>query len=224
MFGGIEMARQNNHFWTERNTALIGLIVLIPFGVLGTLLVMNPIWLNQIDANLGALLHDRRAADVTYYMIGVTTLADFWSQAVFSSVITLILIAVRRWKEALWFAGTVVLGSGLLNDFMKTQFARVRPEYVDHLVIEGHYAFPSGHSMGSMILLGAVVFLVLRLWKKERLLHFVVIVFCAITVLAIGLSRIYLGVHYPSDVLGGFSLGAGWLFLSIAAFGLRAVK
>lgn len=217
------MTRRSTTFWTERNTAITGVIVLIPFIVLSVLLVFYPEWLNQIDANLGGMLHARRTPAWTHDFIGITTLADFWAQAVFATLITLILVAVRRWKDALWFSLTVLLGSGALNDFMKRQFARVRPQYIEHLVSEGHYSFPSGHSMGSMILLGAVAFLVARYWAKETILKLLITVVCILTVVAIGLSRIYLGVHYPSDVLAGFSLGAGWLFISISAFGLRMV-
>lgn len=220
----IGLTKRTSTFWTERNTALTGVALLIPFIILALLLTFNPVWLNEIDANLGAILHNMRTAERTQIVVGITTLGDLWAQAAFAGIITLILLAVRRWQEAIWFALTVGVGAGLLNNFVKHQFARVRPDYIEHLVSESHYAFPSGHSMGAMILLGSLLFIVIRLWSSEAILHFLVSVVCIVTIVAIGLSRIYLGVHFPSDVLAGFSLGASWLFISIATFGLRAVK
>lgn len=74
-----------------------------------------------------------------------------------------------------------------------------------------------------MILFAGLAFLVYRLYRAHHpVFKGLVVALCLSLTLSIGLSRIYLGVHYPSDVLAGWSLGAGFLFLSIAAFGLWA--
>lgn len=218
------MARRSSKFWNTRNTAIASLILAIPFIILGLILIFNPATLEQIDYNLGTILHDMRTPFRNEVAIGITTIGDVWSQTAITIIIASLLIALKEYKVAVWYSITMLLGALVLNNAVKSFFGRIRPEYVEALLHEASYAFPSGHSMGSMILLGGLAFIVYRLVRGKSTFKGLVIFFCMITVLAIGLSRIYLGVHYPSDVLGGFSLGAAWLMLTISAYGLIATK
>ncbi|RIW35145.1 PAP2 family protein [Bacillus salacetis] len=110
---------------------------------------------------------------------------------------------------------TVALGGGF-NWLLKEYFKRQRPD-IEALVEQGGYSFPSGHSMGSFILYGALAFAVFRLYD-HRWSKFIGAAALLLLVLLIGLSRIYLGVHYPSDILGGFSAGGVWLAFSILVY------
>ncbi|WMT43017.1 phosphatase PAP2 family protein [Paenibacillus sp. D2_2] len=127
---------------------------------------------------------------------------------------TLILLyVVLHHRSELVFLVAVVAGSALLNILLKQIFRRDRPS-LHRLIEETGFSFPSGHSMAAFSLYGAIVFLV---WKHIPYIlgRIAVIVGGACLILMIGISRIYLGVHYPSDVLGGYLISACWLTASI---------
>lgn len=111
-----------------------------------------------------------------------------------------------------------------MNDFFKNLFTRTRPDYIEHLVEESTYSFPSGHAMGMTIILGSLAFVIYRLISKRLFFKYLAIFYCLATAIIVGLSRIYLGVHYPSDVLAGFSLGGAWVLLSISVYGITATN
>ncbi|MEO7432757.1 MAG: phosphatase PAP2 family protein [Dokdonella sp.] len=112
----------------------------------------------------------------------------------------------RRVREAL-FAGLALGGSALLNLAAKRLFARDRPSLWESIAPEGNYSFPSGHAMGSMTLACVVVLLFWATRARWR-----AVVGATVFVLLVGLSRLYLGVHYPSDILAGWTAAAAWTF------------
>ncbi|PTL79899.1 phosphatase PAP2 family protein [Vitiosangium sp. GDMCC 1.1324] len=122
------------------------------------------------------------------------------------------LILARRWRTlALVVCSTV--GGAVVNSLLKRVFARPRPSVVPHLTQVLSESFPSGHAMLSAIVyltLGALLAqLVEGRWRKAYLLS----VALGLTLL-IGLTRVYLGVHYPTDVVGGWMAGLAWALLS----------
>ncbi len=102
-----------------------------------------------------------------------------------------------------------VISSSLIDLFLKWYFARSRPEIVPHLVTAYYYSFPSGHAFISAVLYPAVAILFIRITDKKILKTYISAI-AIILVLLIGFSRIYLGVHYPSDVLAGWLIGLCW--------------
>jgi membrane-associated phospholipid phosphatase len=115
----------------------------------------------------------------------------------------------RRWLFlGSWLAA--VAGSAVLNRLLKGLFERPRPHFDHPLLIETSYSFPSGHAMESFVVYGMLAYfavLALRTWESR-----VGVVFgAALLVVLIGFSRMYLGVHYLSDVLAGYAAGGGWL-------------
>lgn len=110
----------------------------------------------------------------------------------------------------------VELGSLVLNTLMKLWFHRERPD-LHRLIEEVGYSFPSGHSMAAFSLYGVLAYLLWRhlSYRYERVGLIMVAIFIT---LGIGWSRIYLGVHYPSDVIGGYAASGAWLMLSIGLF------
>ena len=103
-----------------------------------------------------------------------------------------------------------------IQKVLKTAFHRERPDLSLHLIQQGGYSFPSGHSLTILIFYGLVIFLCKRYIKDIRIANLVTILLSCLIFL-IGFSRIYLGVHYPTDVLGGWVLGFSLLMLFISA-------
>ncbi len=127
-------------------------------------------------------------------------------------VLTIFILFKRNWYLAL-FLWANLIGVRFLNTLLKTIFSRDRPS-LDHVVEAGFYSYPSGHSMNSMAFFGAIAFLCYLIIKQSWLRNTLMAV-CYVLIGLIGFSRVYLGVHYPLDVLGGFAMGASWLlFLS----------
>lgn len=132
------------------------------------------------------------------------TWAGYQGVIVFNSVLLAVLLALRRWREAT-FVGVAVVGSALLNLATKQAFGRARPTLWESISPEDTFSFPSGHAMGSMTL---VTVLVLLTWGTRG--RWPVLIITALFALLVGLSRIYLGVHYPSDILGGWTAAIAW--------------
>ena len=102
-------------------------------------------------------------------------------------------------------------GGGLLNLTLKELVKRPRPPGSE-LVLNGFsWSFPSGHAMGSLIGYGMLYVCLSRYWTLSGVARLTLVTTAVLTVLAIGISRIALGVHYPGDVAGGFLIGAAWL-------------
>ncbi|MBH0169767.1 phosphatase PAP2 family protein [Fictibacillus sp. 18YEL24] len=135
-------------------------------------------------------------------------------------ILTLLLVGSLIWliakRKNYWgaiFYLIAVAGGGLLNLGLKHWFGRIRPE--DSLIVEQGFSYPSGHAMGSLIYYGFLGYLVVRSRRGKPLKIILTIAFIS-TILLIGFSRVYLGVHYPSDIAAGFSAGTVWLLLCIA--------
>lgn len=122
----------------------------------------------------------------------------------FDVLLVLVLAALRKYREG-FFAGVALAGSGILNVAAKHYFGRARPSLWESLSPETTYSFPSGHAMGSMTLAAVLVLLAWRTrWRWP------VLVLMSAFVVMVGLSRVYLGVHYPSDILAGWAAALAW--------------
>lgn len=129
-------------------------------------------------------------------------------------------ISRHRWSAALlWIS---MLGSGLVNMTLKSAFARPRPDVFEWRAPHvGTASFPSGHAMTSMVVYGTLGFLIGRL-MPTRALRWLTWFMAALVIALVSLSRLYLGVHYPSDVLGGLMTGTAWAVT--CGLGVEAVR
>jgi membrane-associated phospholipid phosphatase len=120
------------------------------------------------------------------------------------------------WKQGRRAEATTIAiaagGSALLNYILKGIFSRSRPALWDRIVDVGYYSFPSGHAMVSLVMYGILGYLMATRFPKWRL---AIAVLTMILVGAIGLSRLYLGVHWPTDVIAGYTAGIVWLVTCI---------
>lgn len=104
--------------------------------------------------------------------------------------------------------------STVIYKLVKMAFARPRPDLAVRIIEQGGFSFPSGHSMNSLVVYGLLIYLVRRYCKDKKKAN-VLTAFLSLLITFIGLSRIYVGVHYPTDVLGGWSLGLVVLMIAI---------
>ena len=175
-------------------------------------------FLGTFDTAISEAFIKIRTPLLTDYFVFVTNVGDIWGYlAVFIICTILFYVLLKSWK----YVGQIVLvmilsmGSNLL---LKSSINRARPS-AEHLVTVQTLSFPSGHATMAMAFYGFLIYLVFRL-SMNRFLKFGLIFLMAILIISIGLSRIYLGVHYPSDIAGGFIAGFIWVIFCIMIFNL----
>jgi undecaprenyl-diphosphatase len=163
------------------------------------------------DVPLLQAAHSIANARVDQAFLIITSLGYVRGVVPVDAILVLVLALAKRPREAV-FAGISILGSLVLNLAVKHSFERARPSLWETLVHETSYSFPSGHAMASMTL-GWVA--VLLCWSKQSRigwrLRWPVTCVAATFVLLVGLSRIYLGAHYPSDILAGWTAASVWV-------------
>lgn len=151
--------------------------------------------------------------ELTPWMEGVSFFASASFLQVAYPLVVLLYLLQKDWKRSIEI-GVIGLGGYAVNIFMKWFFRRPRPE--DPLLTEtvSHYGFPSGHAMSGIIFYGLLTYLTWKTGlalKYKYMVGFVLLLFC----LLIGFSRVYLRVHYLSDVVGGYCIGLAWLVFAI---------
>ena len=174
---------------------------------------------HHVDQPLANWLHEHATDPLTDVLRTVT-----WSgNGVFLALVVLFAVSVLVWRGlvtdalfvALAFAGAEVITFG-----MKQGFHRDRPFFVDPLATASSFSFPSGHALVSLAVYASLALVVARHARNRRVAVAVLLV-AAVWVLAIGFSRLYLGVHFLSDVLAGYAAGAAWLALLFALIEVR---
>ena len=128
------------------------------------------------------------------------------------TIFVVVRFAMRKWgREAKLFAITMI-GAGLLNITLKLAFKRARPEPFFNLSLPETYSFPSGHSLTSAVFFGALA-AILTARIKSRRVRVAIWIVSTLMFLMIGFSRIYLGVHYTTDVIAGFAAALIWILV-----------
>lgn len=156
------------------------------------------------DEPILVFVHEMATAGFDRVFLLFSALGYEWGVVPFDIALVFLLALWRRGREAL-FAALALGGSALLNLATKQLFARERPSLWESIAPEHTFSFPSGHAMGSMTLAWVCLLLAWRTrWRWP-----VTIVAAAFTVI-VGLSRVYLGVHYPSDILAGWTAASIW--------------
>ena len=167
----------------------------------------------QIDHWFTDLLFNARTSGLSQFFYGITWFGSFYATALAMAVGTVVLLWQHKRRNVfiLWL---LILGVSGLVQVGKRTFVRYRPAQVAYYPEKG-YSFPSGHSATAMTLYGLLGYWFARSSYKNRN-RLLIGLAAAGLILAVGFSRIYLGVHFLSDVLGGYLLGICWLTVGIA--------
>jgi undecaprenyl-diphosphatase len=157
---------------------------------------------------------------LTWFATAITTLGN---APVLTGIVILVAVVlfVLKDRRSAWFVLATGAGTSLLNDLVKLLFARPRPEEILRLADASGYSFPSGHAMASASIYGAIALVLASFYPRMRL---PIAIGAVVLVFAIGMSRVYLCVHYSSDVMAGWILGAALPFWFWPLFGIRNRK
>ena len=156
-----------------------------------------------IDNPIRSVIFGWRAEWLTPIMKAITYLGN-WQTI---TLICLILLAISKTRKTYGVPLSIgALGVSLANKGIKAMVMRPRPDIADFLIEQGGWSFPSGHSITSMFFFGMAIWLIRKNVQNHKCAN-VLTVLLAIPLVLIGISRVYLGVHYPTDVIAGWSLG-----------------
>lgn len=166
-----------------------------------------------MDAYISNLIYSLRAPVLNGVMLFITYLGDW--QVVLA--LTLIICAILAFKKNWPYIAAILFATGggeIMVWLIKNFTRRMRPSAGSGIVSETSFSFPSGHAFISVAFYGLLIYFLSR-GIKSRFGKMAFAVVGALLALAIGISRIYLGVHWPTDVLAGFILGAAWLAITV---------
>ena len=171
-------------------------------------------YLDGFDDAVRYRVYSIRSEKLTMFWKFITHSGD--SEIVIMLGIVLLLVKSLRKKYGVKFA-IAALSSTALYQGMKYIFQRPRPDIALRLIEESGYSFPSGHSMNCLVSYGILAYLILKYCENARLAK-ILSVGLGLIIILIGLSRVYVGVHFPTDVIGGWSLGIAVLVAMMYAF------
>ena len=220
----ISISRAGPARWTDKlgphrkDSRILVTFLAIAAASLGMILLFSEVAEGDIFAVDKMILFGLRHADDPSMPIGPHWLLSAvvgWTSLGSAAVLTLItvvavgyLLAISKRSTAAFVAASII-GGAVLSGVIKATLARARPEIVPHLVHVTSPSFPSGHSMNSAIVYLTLAVLIARSEKRRRVQTYLIGVATVLTVI-VGITRVYLGVHWPSDVLAGWTVGAMW--------------
>ena len=170
----------------------------------------------HIDQAIHTWFGHERQASMTILFDTATNIGGAVGLGAIVAVVAALLFSRKERASAIFVVVTAGTGA-LLNLGLKLIFARVRPDMASAISVAHWYSFPSGHAMGSFITFGALAYIVLRQswpWPARS----AGLAIAMTMVVLVGLSRVYLGVHWVSDIVGGWSAGTVWLVSAVTAF------
>lgn len=208
-----------NRFNPKVFTGLPLTLILIVFGINLALLselaesVVESNSIVALDKSFTALLFSMRIDWLSQIMYGATQLGEQWAVFVVGGIMSVTFLIRKKYVAlvAFWLA---LAGVGISTRYGKTFISRDRPANVAYYEVE-HSSFPSGHATTALAQYGLIAYFLYRHYRKRRQRQLIVGAAAAL-IMVVGFSRIYLGVHYLSDVLAGFLLGTLWLLVGIS--------
>ncbi len=217
-----KLLQEKFHQYNEHLPFIITLFIVLILVVLGINIfitlteTLHSDALAKYDSRITEFIISYRTPGLNKFLQFITEVGDFYGYLVIAILSTIIFyIKFKNWRYVVEIFFVLIV-SGLSNVALKQVINRARPD-AEHLVSVATLSYPSGHAMSAIAFYGFLIYLVytfkLKAWIKTGL-----ILLFGFLILAIGISRIYLGVHYPSDVVGGFIAGFIWVIFCIVLF------
>jgi membrane protein DedA with SNARE-associated domain/membrane-associated phospholipid phosphatase len=177
--------------------------------------------LTQFDLTLLAWFHGHATPTDLRISVAISWLGSPVVLTALGLVVALVLLCRRHMLLLAGWVATLVGGS-VLDMTLKHVIQRPRPIYASACLHGRSFSFPSGHAMGSLVVYGMLAYLLVVFWTERRRTQLAIVLIAALLTVAIGVSRLYLGVHYFSDVVAGYA--AGLLWLSACITGLEMAR
>lgn len=195
---------------------IIGFIFLVLFGFVAWGVYFESSWVGSLDLAWIERIQGGISEGKTAFITKITELGNIRLVIALTIIMAIVLFFKRRYAEGLWLGGTILFGAAVMGKILKKAFDRERPQFLQ-LIEKTNESFPSGHATATTIfygLIGLVIVLALKeAWKK-----FVAGFITLAWIVFILITRIYLGVHFPTDVMAGFLYGMATVFISIGVY------
>lgn len=188
---------------------IITSLLLIAFLLVMFLVVTDNI--STFDSAIYNFLIGLRCKGLDIYFKWITKLGN--TMTILCIVVLLLIYLEKKYAVML---GISTISSVVINTIIKYIIRRPRPAHL-RLITQGGYSFPSGHSMISICVYGFLIYLIYK-EVRDKKLKIALITFFSFLIISIGLSRIYVGVHYPSDVLAGYLLASSMLIIIVTSY------
>ena len=193
-------------------TRVAALVIGALLFVLGLAVLVATDRADPFDASVIRAVRDPELHDRLAFLQPLTELGSTGAVSLVAGLVAALGIAVGPWRHGVIGAATIAIASAAVEG-VKAVIARERPDLLEPIVVEHGFSFPSGHSTLSMVAYGILAVLVLRS-RLPRPVRGGLAVALAVLVVLVGISRVWLGVHYPTDVIAGWTTGV----LVVAAF------
>ncbi|HLR09376.1 MAG TPA: phosphatase PAP2 family protein [Bacillota bacterium] len=206
----------NDYKQATRPLFMAGLLFLVLFMIIGWGVGTKSSWVEAFD--MYGIDHIQRfvAPSLTAFVKVATELGNIRLVIGVTVILVLILFFKRRFAEGLWLGGTILFCGAICTKIFKVAFDRDRPDILQ-LITKTNESFPSGHATATALFYGFIGLLIVLI-SKRRWKKIAVICITLLWILFIMLTRIYLGVHFPTDVVAGASFGLASALISLAVY------
>lgn len=195
---------------------VIGFLFLLLFGIMTWGVLFDSSWVTAFDISWIDRIQSHVSEGTTSFIMKATELGNLKVIILLTVISVIILFIMKKYAEGLWLGGTMLLCGAVAVKILKSVIDRDRPEILQ-LVVKTNESFPSGHSVGTTIFFGLIaviaVLSTINIWKK-----WLISLLCLAFIFFIFATRIYLGVHFPTDVVGGFFFGMASLWISVGIY------
>ena len=215
LFARVRATRERMPWWSSHLLAVGIVLVILGAFLRLTLGVFEDHRVTTLDDSIMRWVASHRTSTLNKAAVDITALGSVTLVTLFAVGGLFVLLVARDFRGALHLV-LALLGSAWMIFALKDFFGRPRP-IAGRIMDAGGYSYPSGHSMSAVVLYVTLALVGSRHFKGPAYRHMLIALAVVVTVL-VASSRVYLGVHYPTDVTSGTALGAGWAVLLAAGF------
>ncbi|MGB7248103.1 MAG: phosphatase PAP2 family protein [Phormidesmis sp.] len=172
------------------------------------------------DKTILLAIHKLSSPVLDTIMLGITRVGDPRTVVPLTLVVLGLLVWKRYFLEAKFFA-IDTFGGAALSYFLKLVFSKQRPQLWTSPITETTFSYPSGHALGSIVLYGFLSYILATIYPRYAKMFYLA---ASLLIVLIGLSRLYLGVHWPTDIVAGYGVGFVWVTVCISLLRLQRLK